>query len=59
MGYDKDRVVSFSLRPHDARAKRLIEEIREIVKREGLPSFSYIVVQALREYKERHHSEDK
>lgn len=59
MAYDKDRVVSFSLKPHDDRAKRLIEEMKAIVKAEGLPSFSYIVIQALREYKERHHSDKR
>ena len=55
MAYDKDRVVSFSLKPHDERSKRLILRVRAMVKEQGLPSFSYIVVQALREYMERHH----
>lgn len=58
MAYDKDRVVTFSLKPHDERAKKLILEMKAIVIREGLPSFSYIVVQALREYKERHHADE-
>ncbi len=46
----RDRNISFSVKPSDTGAAKLIEDIKIISIRKGI-SFSFIVIQALKRYK--------
>ncbi len=46
----RDRNISFSVKPSDTEATKLIEDIKLISIRKGI-SFSFIVIQALKKYK--------
>ena len=47
------RIFSFSVKQHDNSAIKLIEDIKIYAARNGT-KFSFIVIKALREYKEAH-----
>lgn len=44
------RIVSFSYKPRDTQAAELIAEARRIVVEKNLPSFSTLMIEALREH---------
>jgi len=50
-----NRILSISVKPSDKATNRLISETKRIIKDKGLPSFSYIMTQSLKEYMEKHH----
>ncbi len=50
-----NRVLSISIKPSDKATNRLVSETKRIIIAKGLPSFSYIMAQALKEYMEKHH----
>ncbi len=52
-----DRVISFSIKPHDHKAIKLVKEVKRVAKEKCLPSFSYVLLQALEEYMAKHHDD--
>lgn len=50
-----DRSVTVAIKPGNVRMWALVKEVRKVVEREGLPSFSYVMLEALKEYMDKHY----